>query len=290
MMKIQKSYNSAAFYKPAINIRQKQTSPSFGIRFRSKELKDIFLKLNSNSESIRSIKNVKPGLYGTKCSGSKALPDFWDEVINEDYEQICARGFSTNIGGWADCVLKSKLDNPLSTSGVFDCSVLYLFNKNANTHLLYHSYYNAPEKDLKKLIKTFMKEGFSGAAIVPGDKYWYKRHDFTLKTMFNVLKNLNRSAKINIFHFSSQYPEIVGYKGNMFEISNNQYQYYASKGQASFKISNLRVSDMFDKIEYESTSPENVKYLRKEFEKEGYDEEILKVINNILDEKSKNFK
>lgn len=289
-MKIQNTYNNGTYYKPTVNIRQKQTNPSFGIRFRPKELKDIFLKLNSNSDSIKRIKNVEPGLYGTKCSGSKPLQDFWDEVSEEDYEQLCARGISTNVGGWADCILKSKLDNPLSTSGVFDCSVLYLFNKEANTHLLYHSYYNAPEKYLKILIETFMNEGFSGAAIVPGDKYWYKRHDYTLKTMLSVLKNINNSAKINVYHETTQYPEIVGYNGNMFEITNNQFTHYSNKGQASFKISNLRVLDMFDQIEWECTSPESVKLLRKEFEEKGYDKEILKVINNILDEKSKNCK
>ena len=284
-MKIQNYY-----YKPAGNITHKPQNPSFGISFRPKELKDVFLRLKSPSDSIKSISDVQPGEYGTVCRGSKPLQDFSDAVMNEDYEKILERGISTNIGGLANCVLKSKSENPLSTSSVFDCSVLYLFNKEANTHMLYHSYYNAPEKDLKTLIKTFMKEGFSGAAIVPGDRYWYQRHDFTLKTMLNVLKHLNRSAKINIFHFSSQYPEIVGYKGDMFEIPNNQLTSYANRGQASFKISDLRVSDMFDRIEYESFSPGRVEILRKDFEKMGYDEEIMKVINRLLDEQSKNFK
>lgn len=278
-----------SYYKPIVKVHYTRKNPSFGISFKPKELRDIFQKFRDPSDTIKSIRNVKPGEYGTICHGSKPLSEFFDAVIDEDYDQICARGISTNTGGWANCVLKSKSDNPLSTSCVFDCSVLYLFNRETNTHMLYHSYYDAPEKDLKLLIKTFMKEGFSGASIVPGDKCWSERHRFTLHSMLNVLKKINRSAKINIFHFSSQYPEIVGYKGDMFEIANNQYKYFRNHGQASFKISNLLISDLFDRIEYECVSPEKVKFVREKYEEDGYDEEIMKVINYLLEIRSKDF-
>lgn len=263
------------------------SAPSFGISFKPKALKDLFVRVQSPSDSLSRIKHVRPGQFGTVCDGSKPLADFADAVMDEDFDKICKSGFSTNIGGWAGCFLKSKAYRPLSTSCVFDCSVMYLFNKDKNTHFLYHAYYNTPEEDFKDLIKIFMKEGYTSASLVPGDRYWHDRHELTLDAMFHVLKKSNPDAKINIFHLDSKCPEIVGYKGEMYEIFNRGYAFTNHpSGQASFPISDMRSSNTIKRIQYDGDSLANLNKLRNKFAAAGYDDEILKALSQFIDEKA----
>ena len=73
--------------------------------------------------------------------------------IRETLDKLYKRGLSTNTEGWSDCFLKSGADNPLSTSSVYDCSVMYLFNKDTNTHFLYHSYYKKNQDEFDRRIQ-----------------------------------------------------------------------------------------------------------------------------------------
>ena len=262
-------------------------APSFGISFKKPKLiTDIFEKhKDCFSKSISKIEKLHPGEYGTECKNSIPLKNFEEQFDAEKLKELYKSGFSTNTEGWADCFLKSSADNPLSTSSVYDCSVMYLYNKNTNTHFLYHSFYNTSQKYFDFLIKNFMREGFTKADILPGDSNWYARHKETLPRMLKAIKNNNENAIIKIRHYSSKLPEIVGYKGNLFEIPNSRtYWGFSDKGQASFKICDIRAKELIFKIKYSSIIPERLEIQRKLYEQEGYDKEISKVINKLIDE------
>ncbi len=260
--------------------------PSFGIRFKTpKLLTDIFVKQSySPAKGITKIKNLHSGEFGTECKNSIPLENFEEQFGIKELKTLYKKGLSTNTEGWADCFLKSSADNPLSTSSVYDCSVMYLFNKDTNTHFLYHSYFNMDEKHFDSLIKNFMPEGFTKAEILPGEGKWYMRHWETLPEMLHALKANNKKAVINVRHYSSILPEIVGYKGNLFEIVNQRTAMgFSDKGQASFKICDLRVNSIMGDIEYNSCTEKRIAILRKMYAQQGLDKEILKVLSRLID-------
>ena len=208
-MKITANYtNTYPSYSPGGY--KSNCTPSFGISFTPKILKDIFIKnttlhgvskirnvhaifiKNTTLHGVSKIRNVHAGEFGTVCKGSKPLENFERSVAPSELAKLYKKGLSTNTGGWANCFLKSKANRPLSTSSVYDCSVMYLFNEKSNTHFLYHSYFDTTENTFDYLIKTFMPEGFTKANLVTGYAKWYPKHGETLTQMLKALKTNTR--------------------------------------------------------------------------------------------------
>ena len=255
--------------------------------FSYKNLNNIFSRNKQTlQKNLTAIRRVKPGVYGTECAGSIALSDFEKQFTPEELTKIHNKGLSTNIDAWADALLKSSADNPLSTSSVYDCSVLYAFNDKKNTHFLYHSYFDVGRDFFESILKTFMPENYSKACIIAGDSNWWERHSQTIPQMFKALKGLNKNAIVNVFHVNSELPEIVGYKGSVFEIPNRRTALGLSdKGQASFEICDIKSNNILGQINYQAITSKKTELLRKYFEEQNFDKEILKILNKLLDER-----
>lgn len=290
-MQITSQYKINNYYKnknyTKISLKSGYTIPSFGINLKPKILTDLFTKNKQDiPQCISIIKNVHPGEFGTECKGSIPLPDFEENFSIKELKRLYKIGYSTNIDAMANCFLKSSADKPLSTSSVYDCSVLYLYNKDKNTHFLYHTYHNADSKDFKFLISTFMPENFTNAYIIPGDAQWYVKHLNTMKEMLKALKASNKKATVNIYHDSSKLPEIVGYQGKVFEIPNlRTTQGFSDQGQASFKISDLQCYNTIWMIIKQLDTNKKIEISRKFFNNKNYDQEVLKIFNKLLDER-----
>jgi hypothetical protein len=81
-------------------------------------------------------------------------------------KEAISKGKSTFPDNRAGRFLKASLDTPLSTSEVHNCSVVYVYNTQTETHCLLHIH---PSKDLElfeERIKNLMGEGFDGGAII----------------------------------------------------------------------------------------------------------------------------
>lgn len=276
----QTNYNSATQFK--------------GLRVKPKTLADIRLlkpnKFRPEANVISEIKNVRPYLLGgTKCNNSIPLKNFWDFF---EADGRCVEGFSTNKDGFANSFLKAKSNVPLSTSFVHDCSVMYLFNKDTQTHALYHAHSECSEDTLKFIIDTLMSEGFTKGAIVPGDHLFCREHKRNMENMLKLMKNNNPDALINVYNASTRYPEIVGYKGFMYEIPNKKVVAQRCRGefepwdygQHSFKIADLQGFNTFDYISICKNS-EDLLQLQKTFQKAKYPKEALDVLNNQVEKR-----
>lgn len=253
-------------------------------------LKDIFTR--KITKGLTSITEIKAGEFGTICKGSIPLSNFFRETDKRKIPNLMRRGLSTNNTGGAYSFLKSSADNPISTSFVQDCSVMYLYNKADNTHFIYHIYREVKRKELDFLIKHFMPNGYSNAAIVPGSKYFKYEHERYLSDIFEAIRTNNPNAKINVYHFSSRSPEIVGYKGMVYEIPNKAISEQIKNGadpyfmrdlpQATFKIQDIRVSpDLYDLSCCNDSK--SVNEMKQKIKKSKYDREIKQVFYNILD-------
>ena len=266
--------------------------------FTGKTLKD-FKTLKKNADALKdivsiqnlglnSIKNVRSGEYGTICKGSIPLRNFNDYINKEQLFNLYKKGISTNRNGYARSFLKTSADNPVSTSYVHDCSVMYLHNKDTNTHTLYHTLWNTQKKHFKFLINNLMPEGVTNAGLAPGCKYWTTRHEWTLQNMFNAIKEVNNDTIVNVYHNNSPYPEIVGHKGKLFEIPNRGVLVQKcieprDYGQASFSISDIQEIHTIDRIEQDWTTKDDLTKLKNEFIQSDYDIEIKKVLSNLID-------
>lgn len=281
-MKITAKYNNFSYSCP----KRKPYMPSFGISFKApKLLSDIFIRQsNQPAQKVFKLKKLKAGKFGTECKNSSPLKNFDNSVDFDKLKELYKNGFSTNTDGWADCFLKSKANNPLSTSSVYDCSVMYLFNKDTNTHFLYHSSFRSEQKDFDFLIKTFMPEGFTKAEILPGAKRWLERHSLTLPEMVKAIQSNNKQAEIKIRHYNSKMPEIVGYMGELYEIPNQRIEMgFYDKGQASFRMCDLKAKSLINELDFNSSSIEKIAATRQVYEQEIADTEILKIVHRQLD-------
>lgn len=267
------------------------STPNFEKRVRAKHVQQLTnpKTLNKNY-GIKKIKNIRAGKYSTICDGSIPMRRFFQNLKQLTPYVIMKKGISTNTYGYAPSFLKSSADNPLSTSFVHDCSVMYLYNKKTNTHTLYHSLWDVPKKNFKFIIRNFMPEGVTHAAIAPGNDIWVEKHRFTLPDMFNAIKESDPNTIINVYHSKTLYPEIVGYKGQLYEIPNReikeQLQFTrrpTDYGQASFKISDIRESQTLYKIRNHRFSAKDLKSIKEDFNNQNYDKEIKKVISAIID-------
>ena len=273
---------------------KKQVNIAFsGTKFNPLKFSDIFIKKsNAFNRGLNSLKNIKKGEFGTICKGSIPLKPFWAEFNATEHKKLKQIGISTNADGIPRSFLKSTAEKPLSTSFVHSCSVMYLYNKNTNTHFLYHASESVPKKELKYMIENFMPEGCTHAIITPGDAYWTDVHKLSLPEMFNAIKETYPDTITNVCHMTSQYPEIVGYKGKLYEIPNRDVNlqigpYYEDYGQASFKISDIEGFNTIDKIKYEAYNRKTSKQLKEVFSKKNWDEELKKALLGIIDKRSK---
>ena len=276
-------------YKNYNNCSIKKTEPIFCGRRKFKHLtsKDVFCR-TVKQLSLKNITEIKKGEYGTVCKGSIPLKPFFSLFKSHKMrEYIIKKGLSTNTQGYAFALLKSEADVPLSTSFVHSCSVMYLYNENSNTHFLYHIFDEINEDELKEIIKNYMPEGFTSAAIVPGDKNFVYDHKEYLPDVFNAIRNSNQDARIQVFHDSSEKPEIVGYQGKVFEIKNAFYSkplteryYMADQGQATFRIQDIRIYDIEDEIALNSL--EELINLKSEIYKR-YNKYIAPIVEKLID-------
>lgn len=274
--------------KPSLNFQSRYRNQQV-----QKTLADIFE--TQPKFSLSKLTNIREGKFGTICDGSLPLSNFreifyYDKNIQRE-KAVFKLGQSTNSSGYAYSYLKTKSENPISTSYVHNCSVMYLFNKVQDTHFLYHIYPKISDKNLEYIIKNFMPEGFHLAALIAGDKRWNHEHKEYLPMVFDIIKKVNPKASLQAYHDSSRYPEIVGYKGKVYELPNKEYlrcKKYGNKfhdeGQASFKIVNLEEGDTNINIHY-CTTIEELRILKANFLSKNYDKEILKVLQNLIDER-----
>ena len=234
------------------------------------------------SKGLKEIKHIFAGTFGTYIEGSEPLQDFACAFKPEHTAAVFKRGLSTNIGGVANCLLKTKWDNPVSTSGVFDCSVMYLANEKTHTHFLYHMYKDSYYDKITGLIKEFMPEGFTHASIIPGDKKHVETHKKYLYEVFKAIKDSNPDAEISAYHFSSKLPEVVGYKGKVYEIPRNNLEF---DGQNSFKIQDIHYyeSDLYLIDIYNSESC--LKELSEIFADKRIDAEVQNAIQTYIKNK-----
>ncbi len=268
------------------------------ILYKNFSLFDFKYRINNTSKPIKSIKKIShiepKDMEGTRCEGSIPLKNFWDFFVKS--KKIKHFGFSTNKDGYGNSFLKANAWNPISTSYVHDCSVMYLYNKKTQTHALYHALPDCTEKYLSFIIKTLMPEGFSMGAIIPGDSFFYAEHYHNMNNMLKLMKNFSPKAIVNVYHSTLKYPEIVGMNGDVFQIPNKEVQkqiksgesHICDFGQASFKIIDLMANNTFEKIFYCCKNLNDLQLLKKKFKKQNYPIEVKKILYHEIDEKKNN--
>lgn len=243
-------------------------------------------------KSLDRIADVKPGcMAGTKCKGSIPLRNFWNFIKKDKF--LKCKGYSTNKDGYGNCFLKSKANMPISTSYVHDCSVMYLYNKDTNTHAMYHAVSACPYKTLQFILHKLMPEGFTKGAIIPGDYIFYNEHKRNMKNMFKLLKTENPDVVINVYNSISRYPEITGLHGNVYEIPNadakmqmrNGVWDIDDHGQATFRILNLQNVNTFGCIKYNCQTFEELDELEEFYHSQKYPKEILSVLLQEIEQK-----
>lgn len=252
-----------------------------------------FTPYTQNSKLIKQVEHPKPfkhglqmitGIHGdshggTSCDGALYLSDFWSIFDKSTIKSVKLKGLATNTDAYPNSYLKAKANVPLSTSGVYDCSVMYLYNEKTKTHALYHAEHKIAKKELDKVLKFLMPEGITHGIIIPGTAHWYKRHGNNLHNMFEVMKKYNKNAIVNVMTDSTPLPEIVGYNGRAYQIKNRSKSNFP---QASFKIQDLQGYDTFF-IVRDIRSQKDANKLKHTFQNRGYNKETLNILNRKVD-------
>lgn len=261
-------------------------------------LYDVMCLQRPPKSSIKEIANVHAGLTGgTVCEGSKSLPDFFERFSSKKIKELIKIGQSTNADGFPHSFLKAKSDVPVSTSFVHDCSALYLYNSKTKTHALYHAQPDIPKEELDDVIKSLMPEGFTHGTIIPGGAEFSEIHKYNMGNMFDLMKRNNPESIVSVRHYSSYFPEIVGYKGAVYQIPNKKiaenvkkHPFLAKmmhliedKGQASFKVLELEGFNTFDKVNYGLNSLDDVERITIEFKKKNYSKEVFALLQNYIE-------
>ena len=256
--------------------RQKITKKILNNNYIKKLIKNFFAK--TGDKGLTKLKNIKKGKYGTKCNGSKPLTDFAKAFKNQkEYEIAVQKGRSTNTNAFAFSFLKSKSDRPLSTSGVYDCSTIYFYNDKTKTHALYHYYPETSKSEFEYMIKILMPEGYTKANIVPGIPDWINTQKQYLPEVFDTIKEISPKCKIDVFHNMSKEPEIVGYKGIMYQIKNKNHP----SGQATFKISDSRKDTTLIDIHY-AESIEDLNTEKERINRTNFNKELKAILNGAI--------
>lgn len=268
------------------------------IKPKKQSLYDLFVRTpvgyKNPKKSLDKILLVKPQFFaGTKCKGSIPLRNFWDFFYKN--KNIKNLGYSTNKDGYGDSFLKAPSCMPISTSYVHDCSVMYLYNKNTQTHALYHAHPDCSIDTINFMIKKLMPEGFTKGAIVPGDSLFYSEQEKNMKNMLRLMKTNSPNAIVNVYHSTCKYPEIVGIKGMVYQIPNTKVQEQIKSkeidiedyGQASFKILDLQGYDTFEKIQNKYHDVNSLMNLKKYFLEKNYPKDILDLLISELEQRIK---
>lgn len=274
-----------------------------------KTLKDIYIKnkatIQPAKKGIESITGICGGFGGTKCNESTTLKSFWARFSHHEQEILRKQGVSTNVQREPRSFIKTTADRPVSTSGVCDCSALYLYNANTKTHAIYHAAPDVSKKELDTTIRDLMSEGVTHGVIVPGRAIFFEEHGRNMHNMLDVLKKYNPEVKVNVKHSEGCLPEIVGYRGDVFEIkmSNSLEEFRQEKnllkrGRITFgdlAVANFNVVDMqgyntFDKILFDANNLKEAKELKLWFVKQNFPKESLDVFLQKLDERVKYLK
>ena len=266
-------------------------------------LKDFYIKnkqfIRPPKRGIKSITYIDEGKTGgTCCNESTPLENFWKFFNNKDRKVLTKLGLSTNADGYPRTFLKTSSDRPVSTSYVHDCSALYLYNDKTKTHTLYHAAPDTPKDELNLAIKILMNEGITHATIIPGASHFRFDHIWNIENMFELIKKYNPNTILNVKHSGSPFPEIVGYRGKVFEIPNKeisaQLAVYPERinkpfllndfGQASFKICDIDGYNTFDLID-EIESIKDIPKVKHKIKSANYPKEttnaFIRFINKI---------
>lgn len=277
-------------FNPAITYRK---NPNFyGSNLGLNRVKNIFSPFKNGLSKIEDIKAGVKG--GTTCKNSLPLKNFWKNTDTFQREKLENTGMSTNTVGYARCFLKAKADVPISTSFVHDCTVMYLYNSNTETHCLYHAEAEAQKSILEYIAETLMPEGFTSGAIIPGCSLWISSHVGNMLNMFDVMKSKNPKAVVNVYHSCSTAPEIVGYKGLMYEIPNIEIlfqrrmksEYVRDYGQASFNIVDIQSYNTISRILHNCNTLQECDAEKEYFRKNtSYPKEIKECFYNAINKR-----
>ena len=219
--------------------------------------------------------------------------NFWKSIGKNNLAQFLKLkllGLSTNKDGYADSFLKTSANRPISTSYVHDCAVMYLYNDKTKTHAIYHAAPNTKRTKLDFIINTLMPEGFTHGNIIPGDYIFYREQEPNLKNMFELMKSNNPSAVVNVFYSITRFPEIVGYKGQVFQIPNKIVEKQMKKGvldatdsgQASFKILDTTGFNTFNEI-HGNADLEKCELLKNDFSKIKFPKFMQEIFFNEIE-------
>ena len=126
-----------------------------------------------------------------------------------------------------------------------------------------------------------MPEGYSDAIIVPGASFFEAAHKKYLPDIFKAIQYNNPDAEINVYHYSSELPEVVFLKGNAYEIPNMlPWQY----GQTHFKIADYRTYTTLHDVGKCKTL-EELNNLNGKVKIRKIDKEIRKILQNMITER-----
>ena len=268
-----------------------------------KTLKDIYIKnraaIQPAKKGIDFITDVRPdelGLGGTRCNESTPLKNFWTRFSLHEQEVLRRQGISTNVLREPRSFVKTSAEKPISTSGVCDCSALYLYNAKTKTHTMYHAAPDVSKKELDTSIRDLMSEGVTHGVIIPGRAEFHEEHVRNMNNMFDLLKKYNPNVKVNVKHTSEYVTEIVGYRGDVFENSFTQacrsnINLEVGEGAfATFKVVDMQGYNTFDKILFDANTLKEATQLKLWFKKQDFPKECLDVFMHKLDERVKYLK
>ena len=146
---------------------------------------------------------------------------------------------------------------------------------------MYHIYNSNDGEEILKLINMCMKEGFSNATIVPGMNNWVDRHEIYLPHIFRSINRNFPNVPIEVCHYSSYMPEIVGYKGKVYVIPNKTGK---NIGQNSFTIQDVRTYTTFAEICNINTL-KDLEIFEEKLEINNLDNEINKILKSLVEER-----
>ena len=283
---------SSAYTNNIYNSQIQYSKPAFTALKVPNEVSDVFVReaLAPCREGLKSVRNVYSTIHETICDGAIPMKRFWKLFNEKTAKSLRSRGLSTNKAGIKDSFLKAKSNIPVSTSNIGDGAVMYLYNDTSKTHALYNASVDCPKERLDFMVETLMPEGFTHGIIVPGRTYVAKAQEKIMTEMFTSMKKHNKNSTVNVFVSNEQYPEIVGYSGQVFTIPNQDIThqisgvgyYFKDEGQASFKILDLRGENTFDRINKSSCNAREVKELRQKFKQKGCNKETVEVLNGSI--------
>jgi len=141
-------------------------------------------------------------------------------------------GFSTEPeygGEW----LKGRINTPLSTNELHDCSLLNLVNEDTGEQFLYHILFRTNKNSIKNLINEQFPR-FTKANLMAGD---HVNTTNTFNDSLSAINEINPKAKKTFYHIMEDSPEIVAVNGKLesipcvsrqkvtFKVIDNQYNY-----------------------------------------------------------------